>query len=175
MIGKVSRKTLRLQNFDYSSNGKYFITICTYGKGYFFGEIVNGVINLSVLGKIAEEEIHNVNLKRAHQYIEIEKYVVMPNHIHMIISIYKPDLFHEYQKEKFSVPTSESISAVVRSYKSAVSKRVHEISDGTNIPYTVWQPRYYDNVIKNEEAYRKICEYIETNPLRWKEDRFYNL
>ncbi len=175
MNGKVSRKTLRLQNFDYSSNGMYFVTICTYGKESYFGKIVDGNMQLSPLGKIAEEEIHITNSKRAYQYIEIQKFVVMPNHIHMIIQIFKPDLYHEYQKEAFSRPTSESLSAVLRSYKSAVTKRIHETYTDMNSPYKVWQPRYFDNVIRNEKAYLKIWEYIDTNPSRWEEDKFYKL
>lgn len=173
MHGKVSRKSLRLHNFDYSSNGMYFITICTYEKANLFGRIINGNIALSSMGKIAEEEIHTVNLKRASEFIEITKFVIMPNHIHMIVQIYNPDLFHKYQKEEFSKPTSKSISSTIRSYKSAVTKRIHENSELSD-KYTIWQPRYYDNVIRNEKAYQKIWEYIDTNVSRWKEDKFFS-
>lgn len=99
----------------------------------------------------------------------------MPNHIHMIINIFKPDNFKVYQKEQFSKPTSESISSVVRSYKSAVSKRIHELPENFNVPYKIWQPRFYDNIIRNEEAFQKIWDYIDTNPLRWDKDKFYVL
>lgn len=173
MVGRVSRKTLRMKYYDYSSNGLYFITVCTYGKQNYFGEIINGTMHLSVCGKIAEEEIYNANLKRKGQFIEITKFVIMPNHIHMVINIFKPDIFHEYKQEDFSKPVAQAVSAVMRSYKAAVTKRIHEISDGINIPYRIWQARYYDNVIRNEEAYHKISDYIETNPMRWEEDRFY--
>lgn len=175
MNGKVSRKTLRLQNFDYSSNGLYFITVCTYGRENYFGKIIDGTMHLSLCGKVAEEEIRNVNLRRKDQFIEIDKYVVMPNHIHLIIRIYNPDLFHQYQKEAFSKPTAKSVPSVIRSYKSAVSKRIHEISNENNLPYRIWQTRYFDNVIRNEKAYLKIWEYIDTNTLRWEKDRFYKL
>ncbi len=173
MNGKVSRKTLRLKHFDYSSNGLYFITVCTYGKENFFGKITDGKMFLSPCGKIAEEEIGVVNQKRQGQYIEITKYVIMPNHIHMIICIFKPDFFHEYKQEDFSKPVSQAISSVMRSYKAAVTKRVRENSDETNMPYRIWQSRYFDNVIRNEKAYAKIYDYIETNPLRWEKDKFF--
>ncbi len=175
MKDKITRKSLRLHNFDYSSNGMYFITICTYGKANIFGSIKNGVMKLSPMGIIAEEEILNTNIKRANHFIEITKFVVMPNHVHMIIQIYNPDLFHEYQKEAFSAPTSKSISSTVRSYKSAVTKRIHENSNDINDTYAIWQPRYYDNVIRNEKAYEKIWEYIDSNVSRWDEDMFYVL
>ena len=172
MHGKVSRKSLRLHNFDYSSNGMYFITICTYGKANIFGKIINGNIILSPIGKIAEEEIHTVNLKRAAEFIKITKFVIMPNHVHMIVQIYNPGLFHNYQKEEFSKPTSKSISSTIRSYKSAVTKRIHE-NPKSNNTYAIWQPRYYDNSIRNEKAYQKIWEYIDTNVSRWDEDKFF--
>ena len=88
-------------------------------------------------------------------------------------SFYNPDLFHKYQKEEFSKPTSKSISSTIRSYKSAVTKRIHENSELSD-KYTIWQPRYYDNVIRNEKAYQKIWEYIDTNVSRWKEDKFFS-
>ncbi len=173
MNGRISRKTLRLKHYDYSSNGLYFITVCSYGKQNYFGKIIDGKMYLSALGKIAEEEISVVNEKRRCQFIEITKYVIMPNHIHMIINIFKPHIFHEYKQEDFSKPVAEAISSVMRSYKAAVTKRVRENSDGINVPYRIWQSRYFDTVIRNEESYRKIYEYIETNPLRWEKDKFY--
>lgn len=174
MKGKITRKTLRLRNFDYSSNGMYFITICTYGKQNIFGSVSNGVMHLSEIGKIAEEEIAKANYKRAEHFIEISKYVIMPNHIHMIIQIFNPDLFHEYQCEAFSAPSAQSISSVVRSYKAAVTKRIHEAVSSDTI-YQIWQPRYYDNIIRNEKAYQKIWNYIDSNVSRWEEDKFYML
>lgn len=172
MNGKVTRKSLRLHNFDYSSNGLYFITICTYGKEPFFGNIVDGVMYLSDIGKIATEEISNTNFKRAPDRIEITKFVIMPNHIHMIIQIFNPDIFHIYQSETFSSPSFKSISSTIRSYKSAVTKRIHETFPPDKV-YRIWQPRYYDHIIRNEEAHHKIWNYIDTNPQRWNEDKFY--
>lgn len=174
MKGKITRKTLRLHNFDYSSNGIYFITICTAGKYNLFGNIANGAMHLSEMGKIAEEEIANANQKRAEHFIEITKYVIMPNHIHMIIQIYNPDLFHEYQSETFASPSSKSISSTIRSYKVAVTKRIHEINKLYEAE-KIWQPRFYDNIIRNEKAYQEIWNYIDANVSRWEEDKFYIL
>ena len=172
MNGRVERKSLRMKYYDYSSNGLYFVTVCAYNKQHLFGKIVNGEMHLSQIGKIAEEEIILTNKIRREQFIEIIKYVIMPNHIHMIINIYKPEIFHEYKQEDFGNPVKESVSSVVRAFKSAVTKRIHKISDGINLPYKVWQARYFDNVIRNEEAFEKISNYIESNPMLWKEDKF---
>ena len=122
MIGKVERKSLRLKNYDYSSNGLYFITVCAYDKQHVFGKIVNGEVQLSQIGRIAEEEIFSTNRKRKGQFIEITKYVIMPNHIHMIISIHKPEIFHEYKQEDFGKPCKEAVSSVVRSYQIGCHK-----------------------------------------------------
>ena len=104
--------------------------------------------------------------------VTVDKYVVMPNHVHMIVSISKPELYHNYQKEEFGKPTSESISSIVRSFKSAVTREAHNKFSDLNTPYKIWQPRYYDNIIRSEDAYWKICEYIDKNPERWNEDKF---
>ncbi|MBQ7861657.1 MAG: hypothetical protein IJ349_05595 [Clostridia bacterium] len=172
MKGKITRKSLRLPDFDYSLNGMYFITICTYGKRNIFGSINDEKMNLSIIGKIANEEIANANRKREAHFIEITKYVIMPNHIHMIIQIFNPDLFHDYQKEAFAAPTSKSISSTVRSFKAAVTKRTHDIYK-TEETYKIWQPRYYDNIIRNEKAYQEIWNYIDSNVSRWEEDKFH--
>ena len=174
MKGKVNRKSLRLHNFDYSSNGMYFITICTCERENLFGDISNGVMNLSPIGKIAEEEICNTNRKRAEHFIEITKFVIMPNHMHMIVQIFNPDLFRQCQKETFALPTSQSVSSTIRSYKAAVTKKVRETISFDGV-YDVWQSRYYDNIIRNEKAYQEIWDYIDSNVSRWEEDKFYKI
>lgn len=92
----------------------------------------------------------------------------------MIIQIYNPDLFHEYQNETFASPSSKSISSTIRSYKAAVTKRIHEINKLYEAEI-IWQPRFYDNIIRNEEAYQEIWNYIDANVSRWEEDKFYIL
>ena len=172
MKGKITRKSLRLKNYDYSSNGKYFITVCTFGKDYYFGKIQNGKMMLSDIGQIVEEELLLSKAIWQRKNIDIEKYVIMPNHIHMIISISKSEMYHNYQKEEFGKPSSESIPSIIRSFKSIVTRRIHNTLNDWQTPYKIWQSRYYDNIIRDEEAYFKICEYIDTNPERWNEDKF---
>lgn len=173
------RKQIRLQNCDYSQTGVYFVTICTHNREMLFGDIVDGGMVYTDCGKIAVEEIHHTNQQREKDNIFISDYVIMPNHVHMIVNIVGTRLAVSVQPqfEAFSKPTKKSLSSVIRSYKSAVTNRIHRIEadgHGKPCPYIkVWQGRYYDHIIRDEQDFYKISEYIENNPSKWEEDRFY--
>lgn len=171
------RKTPRLRGYDYSQSGSYFITICTKNREHLFGEIENGIMVLNEFGTIAEQEIKHANLLRANQGIQISEYVIMPNHVHFIVRIVGTRLAVSApkQSERFSKPTKQSIPSVIRSYKSAVTKIVREIGDGHGkpCPYEVWQSRYHDHIIRDEQDYAVIARYIAENPSKWIDDCFY--
>ncbi|MBQ8171959.1 MAG: hypothetical protein IJZ95_08230 [Oscillospiraceae bacterium] len=171
------RKKIRLKNYDYSQNGAYFVTICTQNREMLFGDVVDGEMVYSDLGKIAVEEIEHTNIQRRKDDIFISNYVVMPNHVHFIVNIVGTRLAvsTKPQFEAFSKPTAKSLSSVIRSYKSAVTKRIRETAGGHGkpCPYVIWQSRYYEHIIRNEDDFLKISEYIVSNPYRWEEDRFY--
>ena len=143
-----SRKNPRLKGFDYSSVNYYFITICTRNKQCLFG--LSG--NLTPLGKLAEQGLQQIPLHFPE--IRVDKYVVMPNHVHAILIL---------------KPGTTGLSTVVGSYKSSVTKQIHAI----NPKITVWQTSFHDHVIRNQPGYEKIWSYIETNPLKWEDDCFY--
>ena len=170
------RRCHRLKNFNYSSNGAYFITICAFEKQHIFGKIEDGIMLLNRYGKIAYEEIETTNRIRGDKDIKITNWVVMPNHIHFIIEISHDPLFDSYpQSENFAKPTTQSIPTIVRAYKASVTKRIRsECSDdlghGTTCPYKIWQNGYYDNIIKNDKMYEKVWQYIMSNPTRWEDD-----
>lgn len=184
------RKHHRLKNYDYSSNGAYFITICSYQKMHIFGYIDNGVMKYSKYGKIACEEIQKTNQIRKNKGIQITKWVIMPNHIHLLFEISHDPLFDSNpQFEAFSKPTKQSIPTIVRAYKSAVTRKIRQTlteretvfgdddghgtpdcGHGTPCPYVVWQDGYFDNTIKNEKMYEKVWQYIDANPLLWNDD-----
>ena len=170
------RRHHRLKNYDYSSNGAYFITICSYKKLHIFGSIENGVMTYSKYGEIACEEINKTNLLRNENGIKITNWVVMPNHIHLLIEISHDFLFDTNpQFEKFSKPTKQSIATIVRAYKSSVTKEIHKLLDDSNghgspCPYVIWQNGYYDNIIKNDKMYEKVSQYIDSNPALWQDD-----
>ena len=148
------RKKNRLQGYDYSQNGKYFVTICVKDMHELLGRIVGAISNrpcieLSEIGKAAEIALHKLD-----ETIEIDKYIIMPNHIHMIIRIQNSG------RTEFA-PT---ISSIVRFCKSYVTKQ---------IGYSIWQRSYYDRIIRDETEYQKIWQYIDQNPVQWQNDCYY--
>ena len=157
------RKPTRLANFDYSTNGTYFITICTYNRKRFFGNIVGQGLapaenRLSIYGQIAEEQL--LLLENRYQNIKIDKYVIMPNHIHIIISI----------NNTAGASPRPTISNIICTYKSLTSR----ICRQNGLKSKLFQSSFYDHIIRNEQDYNEIWQYIENNPQKWSEDRFYS-
>lgn len=183
------RRSIRLKNYDYSQAGAYFITLCAYNREHLFGEIVEGNMVLSAYGKIASDEWSKTSEIRPH--VSLDVFVIMPNHMHGIIIIGTGEgnlaLSHSAKEGECHSPQSGSINkgecnsplrspsntigAIVRGYKSAVTKQINLLGPGT----VVWQRNYYEHIIRNEQAYQTISEYVINNPLKWKEDKFYNL
>ncbi len=157
------RKDLRLKHYDYSSAGAYFVTICTKDrKNIFWNKISSNFVgediilppestSLSTYGKIAEEAIKAIPEHYTH--IELLQYVVMPNHIHMIL------LIPFDRGRMISSPTS--ILTAVGQMKRSVSKKVGE---------PIWQRSFHDHVIRDRNDYDKIAKYIYENPIKWKYD-----
>ena len=153
------RKNIRLKNYDYSQVGYYFITICSKDKKSLFwkvGETCGRQFErppLSNIGEIIDLEINKIN--SIYENVEINKYVIMPNHIHMIIILYNGN------GRSKTVPT---ISRIIQQFKGSISKQ---------IGFSLWQKSFYDHIIRNEQEYQEIWNYIETNPLKWEDDKYY--
>lgn len=186
------RKRIRLPEFDYSENRMYFITICTYEKKHTLGRIVGyGACDVpqqrfSQRGKIVEKYIRLMDNK--YNNVFIDKYVIMPNHIHMIIAVSNDpaESYDDNNRVGFfgtsqaPYPTSPGIKKVTLKGNAerangiipkfvSLFKRYcnHEIGEN------IWQRRFYDHVIRDENDYRSIWEYIDNNPARWAEDEYY--
>ena len=142
-----SRKHPRLKQYDYSTPNYYFVTICTHDKQCLFG--APGKLNRC--GKIAEAGI--LGIERHFANVKVDKYVVMPNHVHMILIL---------------LPGSASVPVIVGQYKSFVTKQIHDIVPDKE----VWQTSFHDHVIRSQAKYEKIWLYIEANPDNWKRDCF---
>ncbi len=163
------RKPNRFRNYDYGKTGAFFITICTLNRAEILCNIVGtGVldrpkIELSQYGVIADEQIKKMN--NFYNHISVDKYVVMPNHIHLLIT-----LNFTNGRSRTPVPT------IINNANSDISKFVGTFKRFTNKEYgeNIWQGSFYDHIIRNENDYREIWDYIENNPLKWTEDRFYN-
>ena len=158
------RKSSRLSGYNYSTPGAYFITICTNKKTHLFGEISNKQMILSDLGEIVNQEI----LKIVSHYpnIRIDKYVIMPNHIHMIIIISETEWINPFPTIKYD------ISNVVGKFKAGVTRIVGNAFMHSD-KKAIWQSSCHDHIIRGEKDYQKIWEYIDTNVIRWEDDCFY--
>ena len=162
---KHHRRSIRLRNYDYSRAGAYFITVCTDGRELLFGEVIDGEVELNELGRIAAEEW----LKSARIRIEIEldAWVVMPNHVHGIVIITDGRCRGDRLVAP-SGPRPRSLGAMMAGFKSAVTKRINTMRGTPGA--SVWQRNYYEHVIRNESALDRIRQYIADNPARWSED-----
>jgi len=171
------RKHPRLKGYDYSTNGAYFITLCVKDKHEKLGRIVGRDvliappdIRLSEYGECADKHINKINQMCAG--FSVDKYVIMPNHIHMIIIKTHDELnvcdsgatINNSGAMRTSRPTSKSIPSVMRSFKTMVTKE---------IGFSLWQDSYHDHIIRDEAEYRRIWQYIDENPARWAEDDYY--
>ena len=142
------RKSPRLQNYDYAQPNYYFITICTNGKQCLFGTLDQ----LSKSGQIADAAF--AEIPKHFQNVTIDKYVVMPNHVHAIVAVHGE---------------GTHISLVIGHYKSYVSRQIHLAEPNKKI----WQDSFHDHVIRNQADYSRIWAYIDTNPAKWDNDCFY--
>lgn len=177
----------RLKNYDYGSNAPYFVTICTEKKEPFFGRIVDGEVRLSEIGGIAQQEWIKSPTLRPNMNITLGQFVVMPNHFHGIIIIGENEynrravLLHDRAAMQNGAamhggstggnrfgPQSNNLSSIIRGFKSSVTLQARKFN-----PAFAWQARFHDHIIRNERSFAHIQDYIETNPINWKEDRFY--
>jgi len=161
------RKNLRLENYDYSQAGYYFITICVNGRQNILGDIIEGQILLSKYGKTVELDIESISTVR--KECTIEKYIIMPNHIHMIVHVgddgNRPaEMRTDNKRADCHLPLRRSISNMVQGLKGAITRR---------LGFSIWQRSFHDRIIRNQSEYDKIAEYIENNPAKWTEDRYY--
>jgi len=156
---------MRLKYWDYRSDGYYFITICTKDKMHYFGKVVDGEMILSHIGVIANLLWYEI--KNHTDHIELGEFIIMPNHIHGVLILNNNT---NTEGARHASPLRQTISSIVGSYKSAVSKHAHRL----NFDFT-WQRNFYDHVIRDEASHQKIAEYVVNNPMKWEEDRFYDV
>ncbi|MBU1017641.1 hypothetical protein KKA33_01280 [Patescibacteria group bacterium] len=177
-------ETARLKNWDYSSDGAYFITICTKKMMECFGEIRNGIMGLNELSCAAAAFWQEIPQHFAH--VILDEWVVMPNHVHGVLIINNTPgktqnvgtrhvetqnvaslrrKRNKWKPNRFG-PQSKNVASIIRGFKIGVTKYANE----QKIPFT-WQPRFYDRVIRDENELDRICKYIRQNLLKWKWDR----
>ncbi len=171
----IERKISRLKGFDYTLGSWYYVTICTHNRHLLFGEVLNGKMILNDFGNIAKEEL--LKTKELRNNVDLDEYIIMPNHIHSIVIIESKRknidghiLLNEIEDRKFGMPIPGSLSTIIDSYKSTVSYRIHKLDRRI---VKIWQPRFYDHIIRNEIDLYNIQKYIENIPIQWELDEQY--
>ena len=188
--------------WDYGCTAAYFVTICTQDRKCYFGDVVDGKMNLSGIGIIADVLWHEI--KNHTQNVELGQFVVMPNHIHGILIINNDNdvgITHDdgithsvvetthalslphtlslpppqqqsppqqtIGQKRFQHQGKNTLSSIIGSYKSAVTKHAHRL--GFDF---AWQSRFHDHIIRDEQSFQTIANYIANNPLKWGNDKF---
>lgn len=158
MNGQPKRKQIRIKEYDYSAPGAYFVTICTKNRAQILWETVGADIirpqdvSLSVVGKIVEQGV--LQISNHYDHIAVDKFCIMPNHVHLILVIQNNE-----DGRMISAPT---VSKVVGSMKRWVSKQIGR---------SIWQKSFHEHGIRNQQDYDEIWEYIENNPMKYIQKR----
>ncbi len=162
----ISRKNIRLKDYDYTKAGYYFVTICTKDRKKILANIVGGgfhaapLIDLYPIGKEIIKSIEFI--EKQNKNIYVDKYTIMPNHMHMIVVI---------DNAEPGGHGNPPLHKIVGTMKSFVNRRYNEIHNTNNL--ILWQRGYFERIIRNEEEYMKTWEYIDTNHYKWENDKYY--
>jgi REP element-mobilizing transposase RayT len=157
-----SRKQNRLKGYDCSTNGYYYITICTQNREYIFGDIANNEMTLNQYGDIARNSW--LDLPSHHENIGLDQFIIMPNHIHGIIIINNPV---GGGPARSSDNHTNNLSVIIGPYKSTATKQINRINDNTS----KWQKSFHDHIIRIDESLNNIRNYITNNPKAWELDK----
>lgn len=181
------RQSIRLNGYDYSQAGAYFVTIVAYNREPLFGEIVQDDLKISRLGWIVQQAWFD--LPRHYPYVVLDEFCIMPNHVYGIIvltgegrggsfpaRVSLPDTNHsgpytlpDQAQTRPYEKTRHGLSEIVRALKSFSARRINIIRQTTGMP--VWQRNYYERVIRDERELDRVRQYILNNPHRWADDK----
>ncbi len=174
------RRSIRLQGYDYSQTGSYFITICTQGRGCLFGEIVDGEMLLNSAGRMVQAVWNEIPAH--YSGVDTDSFIVMPNHIHGVITIVGagpcacPGAAPNQKggQPQGVAPTRLSLPDVTHRFKTMTTKQyVDGVKQAGWLPFPgkLWQRNYYEHIIRDEDELDSIREYIIANPAQWNIDR----
>ena len=156
---KHHRRSIRLREYDYSQAGAYFVTICTKDRESIFGEIAGGEMRLNSFGKMVQTCW--LDLPRHYPHVELDAFVIMPNHIHGIVVL-------TYVGAGLKPAPTHGLSEIIRGLKTFSSRRINDSRNTVGTP--LWQRNYYEHIIRNETDLDNIRQYIMDNPIKWGED-----
>jgi REP element-mobilizing transposase RayT len=179
---KHHRRSIRLKGHDHAQQGAYFVTVCTRERESLFGHVVNGEMRLNEAGEIARRCWEDI--PDHFPLVELDAFVIMPNHVHGIIMITEPckgeasvpPHSSEEQRGSDASPLRQppngtqpgSLSAIVQNFKSISTRRMNAACGAPGRP--LWLRNYYEHVVRNEAELMAIREYIQGNPARWDDD-----
>ncbi len=167
---KHHRHSIRLQGYDYSQAGAYFVTIVTRDRACMFGHVVDGEMRMNELGKVVRDEWFRSGKIRSELQLNPDEFVAMPNHIHGIVWIVDHEIVRATGRSPLpNGPAPRSLASFIAGFKSAVTKRINEQRTMPGVP--VWQRNYYEHIVRNDHELDRIREYIVNNPLQWTLDR----
>jgi REP element-mobilizing transposase RayT len=186
---KHRRRSIRLKDYDYSQSSLYFITICSQDRRCLFGEIADGAMILNDAGQMIHD--HWSTLPNRFNSIELHEFIVMPNHFHGIVKLVSEQTVgaplvgalverHQIGQPQGIAPTvheiNPTIGDVIGAFKSlTTNENIAGVKQKSWPPFNkkLWQRNYYEHIIRSEQSYLEIAEYIQNNPLKWLEDKYY--
>jgi REP element-mobilizing transposase RayT len=162
------RRSIRLKGYDYSQAGAYFVTICIENRACLLGQVAGGAVELNECGQVAHACWQW--LREQYEWVDLDAFVVMPNHLHGIVVIRALDAGGSR-----TAPTvgaggagNKGLGRLIGAFKTVSTRRINE-HRGTP-GQSVWQRNYYEHVIRNEAASHRLRDYIAGNPARWNDD-----
>lgn len=157
------RRSTRLKGYDYAQIGAYFVTICTHERALILGDVIDGAVTLNAAGGVVEEEWLRTFAVRPN--VDLDAYVVMPNHVHGVIVIRnRASVTPEQPPLAVAQSARQTLGAVVRGFKGAGVRR---LGAECIVPSPVWQRNFYEHIIRDNRDLDRIRDYIEQNPHRW--------
>ena len=167
------RRAIRMEDYDYSQEGFYFITICIQKYKCLLGSVSGNNLTINEAGKMVETEWEA--LPQRFPNIQLHEYISMPNHFHAIIEIlHKEEITLVPIHEQSNAKKSKTLFSIIDAFKSITTvKYIHGVKDfdWRRFENKLWQSSYYEHIIRNYESHQKIADYIVNNPVNWKEDK----
>lgn len=189
---KHHRKSIRLKGYDYAQAGLYFITICCQNRAHLFGNVVNKQMILNDAGKMIEKWY--IELENKFSDIKCHEMIIMPNHIHFIVEnigsfTVEADLrvcpnnasdktvSNEHATDLLGEHIGSSLHRVIQWFKTmSTNEYIRGVKNNNWKPFNgkLWQRNYWEHIIRNDQSYQKISDYIINNPSKWNDDTFYS-
>ncbi len=191
MPNKFDRRSIRLKGYDYSKKGLYFVTICCQNMAHRLGKVVNGQMLLSAAGLMVDKWINE--LENKFPDIRIDEYVIMPNHLHLIIENTGALAYAAAVRVDLCVDPSDNDNYIERQAAGEhIGSPLHHVVQWLKTMTTnsyikcvktlgwepfdkkIWHRNYYEHIIRDDRAYQNIARYIQENPIKWEADKFYD-